>query len=209
MHKHLFLESALLLPPSASQAEPPAWTWPLSLCCFLFVLKHGTTTEAQNIPSIPVSQLSIMPCIFHKHSKKSRVLQKVLNFNSRCEVFQTILSFLMWMICVRNRPPSLSLLHPIPALLSCRGNRKDLPWMSILASSWSGLNLTRGHFMVHSPAVRVLQPPEKGDSIQTVSGERSLSHLNFQTPAGGCLGHLWVAWAKVVPGIIVTIRNKF
>lgn len=74
--------------------------------------------------------------------KKSRVLQKVLNFNSRCQVFQTTLSFLMWMICVRNRPPSLSLLHPIPAVLSCRGNRKDLPWMSVLASSWSGLNLT-------------------------------------------------------------------
>lgn len=71
--------------------------------------------------------------------------------------------------------------------------------MPVLASSWSGLNLIRGHFMVQKPQsshVRVLQPPEKADSIQTACGERSVNHVNFQTPAGDCLGQVLVAWAK-------------
>lgn len=88
---------------------------------FFFVLKQGTATEAQNIPSVLVAKFSIMPSIFHKHGKppkKQNAPESTKLLFKWCWILQTVLPFLMWMICVKDVIYSLFLLQLISAVLS-------------------------------------------------------------------------------------------
>lgn len=83
--------------------------------------------------------------------------------------------------------------------------------MSVLVSSWSGPNSTRGHFMVQKPTatVQVCQSPP--------ASRKGWLHPDclwgkipqpYELPAGDWDRSRWFG-PKVVPGIILTTESKF